>query len=421
MQKSASRRLLDASAFATNATATTLLLAALALVATVVTSSAGFVYDEPSYANYVSLLRLHGLTEEFLDALTGGAGPLYAFLHLTLEPLTNLSPVRMRLVNVGLLTIVAGILMVWLRRQNQPDYLLASCAILVVPMTWVLAGMALTSMPSLVFTTLSLYGLLRGVEAFEKGAPALGRPVLGWFIAGGIFLGVAVWGRQPALVLVAVPVLLALLDRTLRIPALAFVAIVVLIAAPLVVAWEGFTPPNEEAEEGLSLRHGLSSLGYAGLCFFLLVPRLEWLSWRPLVATAGALAAVNAALGIVAICPFASRLDDFLSDFGMASCARLFGSSLVFCAVMFLGWILRIAWHGRRDLKQVTIHAGLLCVVLSPALIANYYSSRYTAMALPYLVLAAQPWRTWGWNTSAATLAGCAAGLLSLLGYFREA
>ncbi|NDH60700.1 MAG: hypothetical protein EBY18_03400 [Alphaproteobacteria bacterium] len=69
----------------------------------------------------------------------------------------------------------------------------------------------------------------------------------------------------------------------------------------------------------------------------------------------------------------------------------------------------------------MTIHAGLLCVVLSPALIANYYSSRYTAMALPYLVLAAQPWRTWGWNTSAATLAGCAAGLLSLLGYFREA
>lgn len=413
MQRFATRHTYEASAGAAGAAAAVLLLAALALVATVVTSPPIFVHDEPYYVNYVPLFRRYGLTEEFLDALTGGAGPLYAFVHRALEPLTNLSPVRMRLVNVVLLVVVIGILAAWLRRQNRPDYLLASCTILAVPMTWVLAGMALTSMPALVFVSLSLYALLRGVEALERETP-----VLGWFVAGSILLGVAVWGRQPALVLAGVPVLLALLDRRLRMPALAFVATVVVFTVPLVIAWDGFTPPDEAAVEGLSLRHGLKSLGYTGLCFFLLAPRREWFSRKSFVAAAAVAAVVNAVLGIVVSLPFSSFVDDFLSGSGMAVFARLFGSLLVFCAALFLAWILEISWQGRRDLKQVTINAGLLCVALSPALIANYYSSRYTAMALPYLILAAQPWRLWGWKTSGAALVGCAMGLLSLIGYF---
>ncbi|MDI1282995.1 MAG: hypothetical protein PSV46_01240 [Reyranella sp.] len=413
MQRLAIQHPRDASAETVGVTVAVLLLAALALVATVVTSPPAFVYDEPYYANYVSLFRRYGLTEKFLDALSGGAGPLYAFVHRALEPLTNLSPIRMRLVNIVLLAVVTGILAAWLKRQNRPDYLLASSAILVVPMTWVLAGMALTSMPALVFLSLSLYVQLRGVEALERGSA-----VLGWFVAGGIFLGVAVWGRQTVLVLTALPMLLALLDRRLRVPALAFLAIVVVFTAPLVIAWEGFTPPNEEADEGLSLCHGLASLGYTGLCFFLLAPRREWFSHKSFVAAAAVVAVVNATFGIVVLSPFSSFLDDFLSDAGMAVYAGLFGSLLAFCAVLFLGWILKIIWEGRRDLKQVTINAGLLCIALSPALIANYYSSRYTALALPYLVLAAQPWRAWGWRTSGAALAGCITGLLSLLGYF---
>jgi hypothetical protein len=392
---------------------TVLLLAAVALVVAVVTSPPKFVYDEPEYVNYVPLLRRCGLTEEFLNALTGGAGPLYAFMHRALEPLTSLNPVAMRLVNVVLLAVVTAILASWLKRQNRPDYLLASCAILVVPMTWVLAGMALTSMPALVFVSLSLYVVLRGVEALEEGTP-----VLSWFIAGGIFLGVAVWGRQPTLVLTGVPVLLALLDRRLRLPAMAFVGIVVAFALPLVLIWGGFTPPKEEADEGLSLIHGLTSLGYTGFCFFLLAPRLKWFSWKALVAVAVLVSIINAAFGIVVIAPLTSFVDDFLSDSGLAAYGVAFGSLLVFCAVMFCGWILRIAWQGRHDLKQVTIYAGLLAIALSPALIANYYSSRYTAMALPYLVLAAQPWRTWCRKMNGAAVAGCTAGLLSLLGYF---
>jgi hypothetical protein len=80
-------------------------------------------------------------------------------------------------------------------------------------------------------------------------------------------------------------------------------------------------------------------------------------------------------------------------------------------------WMLRTTWQGRGDLKLVTINVGLLCVVLAAMLIGNFYSSRYPAMALPYLVLTAQPWRQWGWMTSTAAVVGCGLGFLSLQGY----
>ena len=247
-----------------------LLVAFLALVAVVVTSPPEHVFDETDYANYVLLLHQHGLSVEFLKALTGAAGPLYAFVHFALEPVTQLLPVRMRLVNVVLLVVVAGVLAACLKRRGCSDYLVASGSILVVPMTWVLAGMALTEMPAMLFAALGLYLQLRGVEALGRG-----RAVLGWFAASGICIGVAVWGRQPYLVLAGVPVLLALLDRRVRLPAVIVVGIVMASAIPLGAAWQGLVPPSDEVALGLAPLNGLISLGYIGVCFFLLAPNIR--------------------------------------------------------------------------------------------------------------------------------------------------
>lgn len=389
-----------------------LLLAFAALVTLVVTSPREFLYDEGDHANYVLLLHQHGLSADFLKALTGAVGPLYAFLHFALEPLTELQPVRMRLVNIVLLVVVAGILSTWLKRRGCADYLAASGVILAVPMTWVLAGMALTEMPAMVFAALGLYLQLRGVEALERD-----RPVLAWFVASGFCLGIAVWGRQSYLVLAGVPVLLALLDPRLRLPALIFVGIVVASTIPLVAAWGALVPPLNEMALGLSPAKGLISLGYTGICFFLLAPRLAWPPQKYLIVIAVVTAVANVSLGVVVFYPLQSLADRLLPVSAMSAYGSLSGSVLAMCGVVFFVWMLRITWQSRGDLKQVTINAGLLCVSLSPALIGNFYSSRYTAMALPYLVLAAQPWRTWGWLTTVTVLAGCGIGFLSLQGY----
>lgn len=390
-----------------------LLVAFLGLVTMVVTSPGAFLHDGPEYVKYVPLLRKHGLTEIFLDSLPGAAGPLYAFVHLAFAPLTDLRPIGMRLVNVALLVVVAGILATWLKQQNCRDYLAAAGSILIVPMTWVMAGLALTEMPAMVFATLSLYLLLKGVEALERE-----RPVLRWFLASGICLSVAVWGRQPYLLLAGVPAVMALLDRRLRLPALAFAAIVGASAIPLVIAWDGLVPPAEEADEGLSLLHGAISLGYAGICFFLLTPRLRWFSRKSFIVAAVVLAALNLWFGIVVYAPIEPLVDEFLSDSGMSAYGLAGGSAMLVCGLAFLAWMLEITWQDRGDLKKVAINVSLLCIVLSPAFIANFYASRYTAMALPYLILAVQPWRRWGWPTTAATVIGCGMGFVSLHGYY---
>ncbi len=390
-----------------------LLVAFLGLVIMVATSPDSFLHDGPEYIKYVPLLRRHGLTEAFLDSLPGAAGPLYAFVHLAFAPLTDLRPVGMRLVNVALLVVVAGILAAWLRQQNCRDYLVAAGSILIVPMTWVMAGLALTEMPAMVFATLSLYLLLNGVEALERE-----RPVLRWFVASGTCLAVAMWGRQPYLLLAGVPVVMALLDRRLRIAALVFAAIVVASAIPLIIAWEGLVPPADGADEGLSLLHGTISLGYAGICFFLLVPRLQWFLRKSFIVAAVILVALNTWLGIVVYAPVESLVGAVLSQDGMAAYGLAGGSLMLVCGVAFLAWMLATTWRDRHDLKKVAINVSLLCIVLWPAFVANFYASRYTAMALPYLILAVQPWRRWGWATTAATLLGCGMGLVSLRGYY---
>jgi len=131
------------------------------------------------------------------------------------------------------------------------------------------------------------------------------------------------------------------------------------------------------------------------------------------------IASVNASLGIVVGYPLQSFVDRFLPASAMSAYGILYGSLLLVCGIAFFVWMVRTTWQGRDDLKQVTINIGLLCVVLSPALIGNFYSSRYTAMALPYLILAAQPWRQWGWMTSMTAVVGCGLGFLSLQGYFQ--
>jgi hypothetical protein len=75
-------------------------------------------------------------------------------------------------------------------------------------------------------------------------------------------------------------------------------------------------------------------------------------------------------------------------------------------------------WLDRKDLSRVTITAGLLCIAIAPMFDTFQYSSRYTAMSLPYLIMAAQAWRRSRLETPITAALGCVLGFLSLLGYF---
>ena len=398
---------------AIRATGCLLLVAFLGLVTLVATSPNRFLYDEVYFADYVSLLHKYGFTPTFLNSLNAAPGPLSAIVQVTFEPLTHLRPVAMRFVNVFLLATLTLLLVVQLKSEGN-EYWVAACSVLMVPMTWVVAGMALSEMSAIVFVALSLYSQLRGLDALADG-----RSVLAWFLLGGACLGIAVWGRQPFLLLAGIPALIALIDQRLRVPAAAFVGASGAIAIPLFVVWRGLLPPSQHsAQEGFSAIHGLTSFGYAGICFVLLGARSRWLPAKVVVGLAVLTFVASASLSAFALYPAKSMADRFLAKSAVPLYGNFCGSLFLSCGVVFLAVLLRMIWESRQDHRRLIVNAGLLCVTASPMFDAHQYSSRYTAMSLPYLILAAQPWRRWRLETVLTAALGCGVGFLSLYGYF---
>ena len=125
------------------ATASVLLLSFFAMIGLVAKSPDKFLYDEPYFAVLALLLRQDGFTPKFLNALNAAPGPLCAVVQTIFEPVTHLRPVGMRFVNVFLLVLLVLVLTSWLKSEGE-HFWIAGLSVLVVPMTWVVSGMALS-------------------------------------------------------------------------------------------------------------------------------------------------------------------------------------------------------------------------------------------------------------------------------------
>lgn len=384
-----------------------------ALAAAILLSPPQRVFDEEAYARYVDLLHRYGLSLALLQNLPGATGSLYGVFHFALEPVTGLDPMPMRLATFALLLVTIALVALGLQLLKVADAWLIAAAILVVPMTWVLAGMALTGMPALVFVAANLVAQLRGLAALERG-----ESPLPWFVLAGLLLGIAVLGRQTAGVLAVPPFLLVLVDRRLLVPVLVQAALATLMASPLLIAWHGPVPPLDDTEAGFEPENVLLALGYLLVGFLLLARHPARLLRWPSLAVGLVLVALNTCFEIALSFPLASLADNFLSEHAMHSYGIICGAILLWAGLVFLVWTIIQAWRGRHDPKTVLIHAGLLAISLAPAFIGTQFSSRYAAMALPYLILAAAPYREPGLATNLKTVLGCGFGLSALLGYY---
>ncbi|MBL8227503.1 MAG: hypothetical protein JNL98_03465 [Bryobacterales bacterium] len=386
----------------------------LGFVFVVANSPNRFLYDEPYFVNYVPLLHEHGFTPNFLNSLTGAAGPLYAVIHRICEPFTHLQPPRMRLVNVLLLCVLTGVLASAVKRYLPSRRWFVIGGVLVVPMTWVTAGMALSEMPAMLFVALSLYCQLKGLAAFEAH-----RQFTIWFLLSGACLGVAVWGRQPYLLLLSIPIVLAIVERRLRVAAVLFVSVVAVCTIPLFVIWQGLTPPSHHSlQQGIAVSHGVLSLGYVAICSMLLAPRRPSLSAMQTLVVMTSILALNAAFEVLQLYPVRSAAQRYLSPpmlhaYGIA-CGSLFAS----VGVVFFMSQLQTIWSNRDKLQTLAVNAGLLCIALSPLFVAHQYSSRYTAMSLPYLIMASAPLYRENMKSFGSHALGYILGAMSLYGYY---
>lgn len=382
----------------------------------VATSPDRLIYDEPHFVQYVPLLHEHGFSRQFLVSLSGTAGPLYAFVQAAFEPITLLQPAGMRLVNVALLVVVASILVAASARDALGDRLITAGSVLVVPMTWVLAGMALSEMPALVFATLSLFFQFKALQSIGDRSPAIR-----WFLASAVCLGVAAWGRQPYLLLAGVPLALALMDARLRMAAGLFLGVVLAMVTPLFIVWGGFTPPSHHfVQQAPTLYNSLVSLGYAGFALALVAPGVPWRHRGVLIGLFAVVSIANCSLSIWAVYPLRGSIERLLPGDAVSAYGLLCGAFAMTSSIATLAFIFHLIWKGRADPRRLTTTLSLLCMCLWPAFMGANFSSRYMAMGLPYLLLAVEPLRDWNVKTLAGAAVGCTTGALALLGYYAQ-
>ena len=96
----------------TNAVIIAQILAIILLIIYTFNNNHPVFWDEAYYMLNVGFLKKHGFSDIFLEKIWGPAGPLYAWFHYFLEPITGLASPGARLANTFSLLLIIIILAV---------------------------------------------------------------------------------------------------------------------------------------------------------------------------------------------------------------------------------------------------------------------------------------------------------------------
>ncbi|WP_407185009.1 hypothetical protein [Bradyrhizobium centrosematis] len=387
------------------------LLGLIALCVAVITSPNRFIYDEVFFIKYVDLLKTHGFSREFMLSLPGAPGPLVGVVHYLAEPLTSLKPANMRLVNFS---IFLAVVLIVSRMTPGKNIWVAALIAMSVPMVWVIAGLALSEMPAMLCVAASVLFLIRAMQANDR----TGDYPMSTVVLSAAFLGVAIWGRQPYALLASLPIALAARDRKFVRSALVYLAVIAAFALPLLLIWKGLVPPKMQTDfQGLVFRHLVLSLGYAGICMLIVAPQ----SMRPraeilmILAIASALSVYF--LPSIGQVPLRSLVEAYLPGQVVQVYALFCGAAFVLLGACFAYSVIT-SIVAARDRVVYLASVGLLVCAVAPFFIAGQYSSRYTAMALPFFVLRATQSGERSGGYLLLLVLGNLIGVLSLFGYY---
>lgn len=391
------------------------------LIVISVMGSTHYVYDEIYYVEETTtLLRNTGLNETFLNDYPYPAGLANCILLGQLDQSVGITPLIARLCNLVLLGIVIVACALLLKSIGQRDPCGGGMVALTNPVVWVMAGLALTEMLAVAATILAVVMLW----GFSKQQ---GWPI--WrAVAGGLLFGVAVLSRPQLLVIVPPLVLLTALTPGTRPKStlVAFGISSVAVFGPVFAFWHGIVPPavaRWNFEYGtLSFKNMVLASGYAGLMMLLLAPnwyRIDGRRLKTLIAvTAAALFVVNLATSTLEIETLQSAAKKVLPPAIHEYYPRLCGGVLLAMAGVFhLITIIRVIELRTSPLLFVSALA-MIFIVFSTTKITHQFSSRYVAVAFPFMVLAASPYRgPAGWEVVRLLIGGLL-GANSLLSYF---
>ncbi|MBS1565272.1 MAG: hypothetical protein JST39_12840, partial [Bacteroidetes bacterium] len=296
-----------------------------------------------------------------------------------------------------------------------------------IPVTYVVAALALTEMPAMLFFSLSLY---LSVRASRSGSLPL---VLACALGGGLCMSLAIIGRQPYLLTLPAVSFLYLLNSNHRNrwpPVLLFIAVSLLLPLYIFYIWQGLVPPGDAkvysdlATQGISIRpgFGLLCLAYFAVCMLIIAPglyrlpsRREGAIWTGIFV--GILAA-NLFFDWMPWLPLEGIVRRWITSPTLLHIvASISGAAMVLFSFFFMVSAARRLFDKKRQPESIAFFLALLAIALACIKITWGFSSRYAAQAIPLLLLLGgyfreqSPWRI------PRVLAGIALGLVSLLMY----
>lgn len=351
------------------------------------------LFDEAYFVKNFALYEKYGLSKEFLVGMQDQApGPLYEFVHFAFRPVTQLTTPGIRLVNVFLLGMTILILakIIGLTRKIRfAEALNFAVALVAVPMVWQVTGLALTEMPTMFFSMLSVLLLLMAVNNEEK---ALKSSLLA--IAAGLAFGLSVLGRSPFLVLALAASVLLLGNfrsvarwRTVLLYSICGLG----ISIPVFLTWKGLVPPQQAfVGKGFSIWHGILSFAYASLFTLIIAPRWFVFNKRTIFWLAGCYVLfliININFVHFEYAPLAKTLEKVFPTASFRYYPLLISPLLATLSLYFVASCLIQTWRHRADsFFLFFIFAGML-LLASSFKVTHLFSTRYVAQASPFFIL----------------------------------
>jgi hypothetical protein len=359
-------------------------LALTAICALVVVRTTEFWYDESWYLSSVRDFERQGLSTEFLRGLPGPAGPLFAWVHYLLEPLTGLRPLPTRLANIVLFLLMVMAVSSAARASGVRFATLRAPQILGAPMIYGSVGTALTEVPAMLAFALHLALVFRLLRESEENP----RLALGLGIVAGVVGGFAVAGRQTFLASVLALPLLGLGARRAW-PALAACGLSTLILPAFIfAAWGGLTPPKIAfVGAGFSPANVFTAFAYAGIVYA--IYDFAWVLERARLHAGIVLTALvgNLALGLIEHAPLSGTASSLLPAWSLELYSRCFGGLFLGCGVVFMRKLVEMLLEPNPTQRYL---AFAVILILGSALkVTIPYAGRYMAGAVPLLLLLA--------------------------------
>ena len=351
------------------------------------------LFDEAFFVKNFALYEKYGLSSKFLVEMQDQApGPLYEIVHFTFRPLTGLTTPGIRLVNVFLLGLTIIVLAKIISFTNRRPFLDSSSdalALIAVPMVWQVTGMALTEMPTMFFSILSVYLLLLAIRNENSVIKSSMFAVLA-----GIAFGLAVLGRSPFLTLCIAS--LALLPGNFKSKARWRILVLyslcgLSMAVPVFLTWNGLVPPQQSfIGQGFSIWHGMLSFAYGGLLTIIIAPRWFYFNKKTVFWLLGCYAlllVVNVFMVHYAYTPLVKTMEKIFPPAFMRTYPLLISPLLATLSIYFIASCMVRAWQHRSQPFFVFILLSGMLLLASSFKVTHLFSTRYVAQAAPFFVL----------------------------------